>query len=59
MLKAKISIQWNGRVYLTIWEDGRQMLFDRVASRAIAELRINALEQSRGEPVSVEIEEGL
>lgn len=59
MLRARIAVQTNGRIFFTISEDGKILLRDMVLTVVEAELRLNALRESRGEEIPLEIETGL
>ena len=59
MITARIGVQHTGRIYLTINVDGIELFHEQVASRAIAEMKINALEEARKEQVHVTVETNL
>lgn len=55
MLAAKIYIT-SSKVWLTVHEDGEEMFRQQYASRATAEMAVNALESNRGQQVSLTVE---
>lgn len=60
MLKARIGVQYTGRTYLTVWEDGREILRKKFDTRVEAEKSFNALQESRlPEMIELEIETNL
>ena len=59
MLTAYIGIQHRGRVFLTIREDGKELSHEEVSCKKVAWLKINALQEARGEEVRVTVETNL